>query len=382
MGFKDPSPRFEYRFWPAAAASSLRAVAMQKPHRGFVLLLVIAVLTVVLTAMVTLANTSLRRAEAASDATRRLQVRWGHRSLRKTLMAAAKPTFQTRFEQWTETRLAAGNRRPPEPPTPWIDGTVQLGRVAFDVRLGDDQAKLPINAIYHQEGIDSLAAAMRRSSDGWGRAIRLVPATPPLEQNRRGLQNRLGLSELRDRSDDEDDDDDSRAEETVPATPPAFRSWGEVVDAAVIAQAGPNAWAESTRWWNLGASRTLNIKRASEPVIIATAESILGPAGARRFAWRHRQNRSASIEALLQSEVSVQRNRQRLADRLSATSESFSLWVRSRSPQATATFKPIESNRPGGFPAARVGAGWAPEIRFYSWQTPDEGPPYWFSQAF
>ena len=120
---------------------------------------------------------------------------------------------------------------------------------------------------------------------------------------------------------DEEDD-----EETA-AIPDAFRSWGEVFDLNSL-QAGfardaslPNLTTGLTCWGN----GQLNFQRASDEAILAVSRCVVQDGVARRIVQRFRQNPTATLEILLQTEVSNDRNRERLGELMSETSTNFSV---------------------------------------------------------
>ena len=135
---------------------------------GYVLLAVIAVSVLVISALATLARLSLRRGLEASDAERSLQQRWGTMTIERTMLQQAPMVFEQQEELLAE--------QAPGSPTPTtVRAMLRLGDVNFDVLLGDEDAKLNLNAIYHQGGPERIAAAVNRHGGpiGW-----IGPATP------------------------------------------------------------------------------------------------------------------------------------------------------------------------------------------------------------
>jgi hypothetical protein len=276
--------------------------------RGYVLLVVMAVSILVITVLGTLAKVSLRRALEAADAERSLQQRWGALTLERALLAKAPQTFKLREELAAE--LAPG--KPPPPAT--IRAVLSLRGVTFDLLLADEDAKLNLNSFYHQLGPDRTKQAVARVAGQQAvAAIRLVPAVEPMNLASLGEPTSF----------------DSDPVEEEPILLDAFRSWGEVFDFKALATlygsdaALPNVTAGVTCW----GSGQLNIRRASDEAILAVAASVVQDGGARRLLKRYRENPIASLSALLQSEVSSQRNRDALANLMSETSTNFSIWI-------------------------------------------------------
>jgi hypothetical protein len=277
-------------------------------HRdGYVLLVVIAVSVLVVTVLGTLAKQSLRRGLEAADAERSLQKRWGTLTLERALLAKAPKIFELREE-------IAAELTPGVPPSTTIRTALTLNGVTFDLLLADEDAKLNLNSLYHHVGEQQTQQAISKIiGPGTARTLRLVPAVKPLMLSRESQRNTL-----------ESDEND-----TEPIVPDAFRSWGEVFDlGAMEAQIGsdaalPNLTTDITCW----GTGQLNIRRASDQAILAVAGSVVQDGGAQRLLKRYRESKTASLSVLLQTEISGQRNRDKLSRMLSETSINFSVWV-------------------------------------------------------
>ncbi|MGI9474029.1 MAG: hypothetical protein ACR2NZ_20990, partial [Rubripirellula sp.] len=273
---------------------------------GYVLLIVIATSILVVTVLSGLAKQSLSRGLQAADAERTLQQRWGSRTIEQALLSEASKTFELRAE-------IAKELTPKQPPPPVIRTKLVLGDVTFDVLLGDEDSKLSLNTLYHHAGPEKATKAIGQVA---GRQVqqasRLIPAVRPKMIPRENLQLIA---------------DD--AEEDEQAVPDAFRSWGEVFDiAALNATLGnqaalPAATKELTCW----GSGPLNFGRASDEAILAVTSSVVQDGGGRRLLQKYRDNPTATLSVLLQTEVSNPRNRERLQKLLSETSTNFSIWI-------------------------------------------------------
>ena len=277
---------------------------------GYILLAVLAVSVLVISALATLARLSLRRGLEASDAERSLQQRWGSMTIERTMLQQAPSVFEQQEELLAE--------QAPGSPTPTtVRAMLRLGDVNFDILLGDEDAKLNLNAVYHHGGPDRIVAAVNRHGGPLvGSALRPLPAVAPMSTARRRSPNRSL---------------DSPEEEEEPQVelPDAFRSWGEVFDLRVL-DAGlardadlPNLTTGMTLW----GSGQLNFRRASDETILAVASLVVQDGAARRIVERYRQNPTATLAVLLQTEVSREPDRRRLAELMSESSLNFSIWI-------------------------------------------------------
>lgn len=286
-----------------AAVTVIRSDVRQ---RGYVLLMVLAAWVLVVTTLATLADVSLRRGLAAADAERSLQQRWGSETLRRSLLPAAMGLFDRLEER------AAEQPSPGRPPV-WLTDRIVLGGVRFDLQLADEDAKLNLNVLHHVAGPARVERALRQTVPGAAAtAIRLRPRTGPAALARE--QTSL------------DREEESRSLEALPR---AYRSWGEVFDLAVLTRRSPGSFAlpSCTTGITCWGSGPLNIRRAADESILAVAASVVQDGGARRLLQRYRDRPESTLGLLLETEVSRQRDRERLSRLLSETSTNFSLWI-------------------------------------------------------
>ncbi|TWT52714.1 hypothetical protein Pla22_03400 [Rubripirellula amarantea] len=276
-------------------------------RHGYVLLVVIAVCIVVVTVLSSLAKISLRASLDAADAERSLQKRWGQVSLERAMLPSAALLFQQLEESHLEQKTG--------PPPKTVRSAITLGNITFDVLLGDEDAKLNLNALYHHTGLEKTQRSVETLTGPNGRqVIRLLPSVSPQQISRESV--RLSL-----RDDDADDE--------TAGPPNAFRSWGEVFDLSNLQRltgspiALPNVTTEMTCWGN----GQLNLRRASDESILAVVSSVVQDAGAKRLLKRFRQSPTISMDILLLSEVSNPNNRDKLTRLLSETSTNFSIWI-------------------------------------------------------
>jgi len=273
---------------------------------------VIAVSILVITCLSMLARQSLRLGLRAADEERMLQQRWGTMTLQSVLLANADGIFKQREEK---AKLDTANT----PPPPVIRIKVALGEVTFDVLLADEDAKLPLNTLYHyagqkktEEGISQIAGANAQF------ATRLNPAVPPL----------LVPREKRKASGTDDEDQEIELD-----APDAFRSWGEVFDFATLNRTSRDPAALQAMTTNLTCwgSGQLNFRRASDNAILTLTSVVVQDGRARRILQRYRDNPTATLPILLQSEVSDPQEQRQLQAMLSETSTNFSIWIDAQS---------------------------------------------------
>ena len=284
----------------------------RRPASGYVLMTVIAVSILVITCLSMLARQSLKMGLRAADEERMLQQRWGTVTLQKAFLTNADRIFEQREEQ--------ANLSPAKtPPPPVIRMKFALGEVTFDLLLADEDAKLPLNTLYHyagqkktEEGISQIAGSNAQF------ATRLNPAVRPGQIARE--KRRASIN----------DDVDQEIEQDLPD---AFRSWGEVFDLATVNrttsdQAALQAMTTNLTCWGSG---QLNLRRASDNAILALTSVVVQDGRARRILQRYRDNPTATLPILLQSEVSNQQEQRQLQAILSETSTNFSIWIDAQS---------------------------------------------------
>ncbi len=295
--------------------------AVGQPRRGYVLLLVLAVLVLLVTALAQLSTISIRRALAAADAQVRLQQRVGAESIERALLPRAAALFDTR-QQAAEQQLQFGETTGPLDSSRYrIRDAVTFGGITFDVVLADEDAKLNLNRVYHAAGKSRVDQAVRDLVGPIAaRAARTLPAVRPIPE-----------SPLGGRDESEDAADQAAAAEEIPR---AFRSWGEVFDLRRLAAVSgsdaalPNVTEQITCW----GGGALNVPRASDEAIRAAAACILSDGAARRLVSRYRDNPAVPLEVLLVGEATSESERIALRRLLGQSSTHFSLWLDASTP--------------------------------------------------
>lgn len=293
-------------------------------RRGYVLLIVLAVSVLVVTVLSTLAQVSLRRGLQAADAERDLQQRWGGVTLQEALLKDASKVFLAQEER-------AAELTPGVPPPPTIRDAITLGGVTFDMLLGDEDAKLNLNTVYHQSGKMKTEQVLAKVQPRLTRAIRLVPAVKPMQLSRESRR----------------DTDEEELSEQPQGPPRALRSWGEVFDIGRLKQdlaseaALPTVTSGITCW----GGGQLNFRRATDDAILAVAGSVIQDGAASRLLQRYRQNPTVGVDTLLLAEVQNQQKRERLTRLLSQTSNNFSLWMNASASDGQSVRRFIVMNR-------------------------------------
>ncbi|TWU58094.1 hypothetical protein [Rubripirellula reticaptiva] len=286
-------------------------------RKGYVLLVVIAVSVLVITVLATLAKVSLRRGLEAADAERDLRSRWGALTIERVVKQAIPKVFDDQEKIYAE-------KSPEIPPPATIRAAVTLSGITFDLLLGDEDAKLNLNAMYHHAGPMKTQQAIERVI---GRAvpgtIRLIPAVEPLQLARENKRLKEPSSE-----------DGETAEPELPA---AFRSWGEVFDIGELERQArsPVALPNVTTGISLWGNGVLNIRRASDEAILAVVGSVVQDGGAQKFLKRFRENPTVTLGVILQTEVSGQDNRDQITALISETSTNYSVWIDASSRSGT-----------------------------------------------
>ncbi len=279
----------------------------RQSRSGYVLMTVIAVSILVITCLSMLARQSLRMGLNAADKERMLQKRWGSLSLQRTLLANAGRIFEQQDKK---------NERQDNTTTPVIQSKLTLGEVTFDLLLADEDAKLPLNTLYHHVGLKKTEDSISRvAGSNVTLATRLIPAVEPMQISREEKQIAV--------TDDEGEED----------VRDAFRSWGEVFDLATLSKTARNQSSLQAATTNLTCwgSGQLNFRRASDEAILALANIVVQDGKARRVLQRYRSNPTASLPTLLLSEVSDQQKQGKIQTIFSETRTNFSIWIDARS---------------------------------------------------
>ena len=339
------------------ASPTAQRVRRLRPRAGYVLLVLLAVMMVVVTAVADLTRRTLKDQLAAAEVQRAMQLRWGAHSIAEVLRDELPEIFELRHETWLAEQQ--NNRLPPERwrrPDPNIDQTVVLGEASFVVRIADESAKVPLNVLHAESGADAIRSVMVES---FGPVARQWPLTPLAI----GTSDPRGDSVRRRSANDDNgeldrpaasrlggDDDDSSVEdeEAAEQVPQAFAHWSQLLPTpqmmGVTSPAGASgpsrlpttvAGPGSPRWMvsrshSLANRRGVNVSRASPTVLEQTASDVIGPAAAKRLRDRFLRRPTFRPREIVQSEIENPGDARRLQKRFSGASTCFSLLILGR----------------------------------------------------
>src|SRR5438874_6965539 len=145
------------------------SMSIRRQHRGYVLVVTLALLVLCATLTAATARMAMRRALAARLAESELQHRWGMASCRAALLPHAEQILTA-----AELRLHRPHR-----PLAVYSTRVQLGRQRFDLILGDEQAKANVNALLERDGRENAQTRLRQALSGTGLAAKLLLRPDP-----------------------------------------------------------------------------------------------------------------------------------------------------------------------------------------------------------
>lgn len=297
----------------------------QNDQQGYVLMVVIALLALVVTALASLSSISLRQALAASDAQTRLQIRLGALSLEQAVLPRVGHYYDDLQKQWEKQGSEGADSVTLGAP---VRSVVVFGGVTYDLRFADEDAKLNLNRLYHvgqvQRVNESLQSVLPPPALS---AVRVIPALPSATWKAfeaRDDDARPG----RDAGEESLDDLDKQITASR-VVPNAMASWGQVFDLPTLAQrfdsdaALPNVTQQISLW----SGGAVNLRRAPDAVILAAARCVLSQSDADQFLDRYHENPTIGVEILVNGQTESKTERERLLKLLGQSSSSFSLWV-------------------------------------------------------
>lgn len=229
---------------------------------GFVLVMVLVLITVVALSVGGFARKSLELAQEVASAQESLERRWGTISCQRVFLAQA--------EDLLERAVPKVDAKDVSWPLPWaVEGEFTLGNLKYTVMLSDEDAKVNLNALARRgpNQKNQLAAIVRRSTGSSGLVTILrVPAA-----NERSRPEAL------------------------------FRSWGQVFDLtgfstpAEIAERLCPATVGITCW---GGGR-LNLRRAPDDSIRSVCEGEVSGEALRKLLAARREEGIENLDTLL-----------------------------------------------------------------------------------
>jgi hypothetical protein len=239
---------------------ALRLVPQTSPpeshrHRGYVLLIVLLLLTLAAVSLAGVCRLTLRRSAAATAALADLQHRWGSVSAQYTLLSDAENVLE-------RAEVAEG---PGGPPVATLHGSFDLGRVRFDVDLCDDQARANVNGLLAWRGRAAAEALIRDlARAGGGHLVPHLPASATAAA--RGPLHSISTTP---------DADAPLDEPATDRVPPVFGSLTEVFPGAGWDDLQPSALGAALTCYGDG---KVNLRRATVPVLSAACAPLLSAA--------------------------------------------------------------------------------------------------------
>lgn len=305
----EPMLQREFRHSPQPAPSGLALLSRtrrQPPvvsrRPAFLLLTVLVAIVVSGLLLAATARHSLTLARDVIAGGRDLQLKWGARSCRRSVLPAAAEVFGDNSEPMQE---AGDSLRMVSLRTGAVEAVVLLGGIPFRLQLSDEDAKVSVNTLYHFAGLSSVNKYL---SGPWRRVpIRLLPE----------VESKQLLQQDFDEEDSEEKDD---------GPPPAFRSWGQVVDFSVLGEgrsAMPALTVETTCW----GSGQLNVTRATDASVSEVGRLVVSRGEIGRFLRELRKYPERSIETQLDQLSIDQEDRFLLQELLGESSSSYGLWI-------------------------------------------------------
>jgi hypothetical protein len=245
------------------------------PHRrGYVLLMVLLLLSVSATIVGALCRQAMLSQSAAVRAQEELQLHWGQVSCQTSLLPAADNIMD-------RARLAGA------PPSSVVWESITLGGQPIQLGFGDEQARVNLNSVYAAGGKDAIRQALQ-SLGRTGLAVpRLILGPEP------GGQRTPMFAFLPSASGESSDADRSDAGE-MSAIIPVIGSLGQLFPDASPAEL---PGVDVTCWGD----GKINLHRASAAVIAQAAGSLLSPVQVKKIL----SARSSQIDIPLQNLAAV-----------------------------------------------------------------------------
>jgi Tfp pilus assembly protein PilX len=254
----------------------------QQHQKGFVLILVLAMLAIAALLSVGMVRRSLDQSITVAKKQTEMQRRWGEISCRQAILNRAEILLRT-------AELRDGIL------SPTLQTTVKLGDQTFLLILSDEQAKLNLNTAFRNGDMSAVRQAVFTDSAVW--QLRLRP--------------------------------DSRATKTN-TYPSAFASWGQVYDFSTFANNPDKNYLQLTQLgeritcWGNG---LLNINRADTETLRTICELVAPPQSVTRLIELRQENPGYDFERLLKEVDVPDRERRAFRKVLTDKSRCHSLWT-------------------------------------------------------
>ncbi len=260
-----------------------------KRRSGYVLLIVLAALTLATTLLVQFATRTHLASVDALYASRDLQHRWGQQTLVDALLPRVEEVLIVAYELAGDQGESTDNL-PATSLLASVPMRIELGGIAFRVILADEGAKLNLNVLPADQG--------------------------DFRKSLAGLVTMSGISYLR--------------EQGLFDRP--CRSWGEVFDIQKmrLSEGDDRALAGFTRQVTLWGSGRLNIQRASREAVVNCAATVVTQSTAERLWERYEDSRRQKPAKLLISEIATSDVEKLALERLLGDgSACYSVWIES-----------------------------------------------------
>jgi hypothetical protein len=275
------------------------------PRSAFVLVMVLALLTVCALCLGGLARRSLDAGEQVATAQTDLQRRWGVVSCERTYLSLAKDLLEAEA-----AKLPANGQTWPLPAS--VAAEFDLGELHFSILLADEDAKANLNAMArgNPDGPRAVASLVEQLVAGVdGLAVHVEP--PPTQS--------------------------APSQATVGSHQSAatLRSWGQIFEPTEVACPGEFAarLRHATRNITCWGSGRLNIQRASDEAIRFVCENEIGPDILGKLLARRHESGATGLEPLLDQLALRKTDRLTLERLLTDRSSRYSLWILVRSPR-------------------------------------------------
>jgi hypothetical protein len=252
--------------------------------------MVLVLLAVAAISLAGVARRSLQSADEAATAQADLQRRWGVLSALRFYVPAAETLLEGEAKK--SSAQAQGWPLPAS-----ISGDFVLHGLQFTVWLADEDAKVNLNAVFHQgpDGANQVAAVVGQLAGADAAALQVRPMA----------------------------EDGTRQDSRV------FRSWGEVFDLAQDTAPGDAACRlrDQTREITCWGSGRLNIRRASDQAVRLVCQDKLSPDVLGKLLSLRREPGIKDLDDLLSRLALRIEDRALLERRLTDRSTRHSLWI-------------------------------------------------------
>lgn len=269
--------------------TSTRATARQQPRcvparRGFVLIVVLALLTVAALMTAGLARRSLSLAQSSLEAERRLQSKWTELSLQRVVLSRAESILAAQIPPDSDDEIRHTHRE-----------TLELNGIDYALVIADEDAKVNLNAVYYANGEEGVA---RTAQEMQAATFRIPVRLRPYQATKQQL--------------------------------PVFDSWGQIFDASrFTSKATADSLIAATDGITCWGSGRLNIRRAPDDALRSIARLHASGGVADEIVRRRQEHPTADLDQLLNGlELNVE-ERAALESALADQSRCHSLWVQS-----------------------------------------------------